>query len=81
MKATISLYLVGVALYFIIGSILENMVSSDNGEDIYLVTIEWNLTIGGLIWLLTFALDWKDIFLTFKGDINDTVKKIDSNDQ
>jgi len=45
------------------------------------VTIEWNLTIGGLIWLLTFALDWKDIFLTFKGDINDTVKQIDLNDQ
>jgi hypothetical protein len=47
------------------------------GEDIYLVTIEWNLTIGGLTWLLTFALDWADIQLTFNGDIASTIKYID----
>jgi hypothetical protein len=40
------------------------------------VTVEWNLTIGGLGWLLTFVLDLKDVQLTFKGDAQETIKYI-----
>lgn len=73
-KVTIALYLFVIAMYFIIGSLLEN--GSENDEDIYLVTVEWNLTIGGLIWLLSFVYDFKDVHITFKGDAQDAVKYI-----
>lgn len=73
-KVTIALYLFVIAMYFIIGSLLEN--GNENDEDIYLVTVEWNLTIGGLIWLLSFVYDFKDIHITFKGDAQDAVKYI-----
>jgi hypothetical protein len=76
LKTIFSGYLLAVVIYFIIGSILEN---EENDEDIYLVTIEWNLTLIGLTWLLTFVLDFKDVQITLKGE--DTLKRIDPNRQ
>ena len=70
-------YIVGVAIYCLIGSLRQIIPSND--DDIYLVIIEWNLTIGGLVWLLTFVVDWKPVFLTLKGDVSKTIKIIPVN--
>ena len=50
-------YITGVAAYCGIGSLFQESPSND--DDIHVVIIEWNLTLGGLVWLLTFAMDWK----------------------
>lgn len=70
-------YITGVALYCGIGALLGGTPAND--DDIHVVIIEWNLTLGGLVWLLTFTLDWQDIFITLRGDFSQTIKMI--NDQ
>lgn len=64
-KTGIFLYLVGVAIYCGVGVAREH---EEDHDDPYLVIIEWNLALGGLIWLFFFALDWKNIQVTLKGD-------------
>lgn len=59
-------YITLVAGYCGIGGIIENI--PHNNDDIYVVIIEWNLTLMGLVWLLSFALDYKDIFIVLRGD-------------
>jgi hypothetical protein len=73
-KILVTGYITGVALYCGVGALMEGDAAND--DDIYLVIIEWNLTIGGLVWLLTFTLDWKDVFIVMRGDISKTVKAI-----
>jgi len=48
-----------------------------NHDDPYVVIIEWNLALVGMTWLLTFVLDWKDVYLTLIGPIEGTVKMIE----
>ena len=67
-------YITGVAVYCGIGSLVKGTPSND--DDIYVVIIEWNLTLGCLVWLLTFAMDWGDIFITLRGDFSQTIKKV-----
>lgn len=67
-------YISGTLLYCIVGAIMENIPSNDS--DIYEVIIEWNLTLMGLLWLLTFVLDYKNVFLVLRGDFSRTIKKI-----
>ena len=67
-------YITGVAVYCAIGAIASGTPAND--DDIHVVIIEWNLTLGGLVWLLTFVLDWKDIFITLRGDFSKTVKMV-----
>lgn len=67
-------YITGVAVYCGVGALLEN---TSNDDDIYLVTIEWNLTLMGLVWLLTFTLDFKPVFVCLKGDLSKTIKYVD----
>ena len=69
-------YITGVALYCAYGAIFHGIPSDD--DDIHVVIIEWNLTIGGLIWLLTFVLDWKDVFVTLRGDFSKTIKLVEN---
>ena len=73
-KMVIVGFISGTAGYCAIGAILEG--SDSNDDDIYMVIIEWVLCLGGLVWLLTFTLDWKNIFLTFRGDVSQTIKRI-----
>lgn len=67
-------YISGVAIYCGVGGIIENIPSND--DDIYVVIIEWNLTLMGLVWLLTFVMDFSNIFLTLRGDMASTVKRV-----
>jgi hypothetical protein len=67
-------YITSVAVYCLVGGIIENIPHND--DDIYVVIIEWNLTLMGLVWLLSFVLDYKDIFIALRGDPGSTVKQI-----
>ena len=73
-KIIIFLYILGVALYCAVGALVEETPSND--DDTHLVIIEWNLTIGGMLWLFSFVLDWKDVFVTLRGDFSKTVKMV-----
>ena len=70
-------YVTAVALYCGVGGLIENIPQND--DDIYVVIIEWNLTLICLVWLLSFTLDFKDISITLRGDVSKTVK-LKSND-
>jgi len=68
-------WLVGVIIYCLVGLIKEG--DDMNHDDPYVVIIEWNLALVGMTWLLTFVLDWKDVYLTLIGPIEGTVKMIE----
>jgi hypothetical protein len=68
-------YLLGAVVYFLIGLLSEG--NDENKDDKYVVIIEWNLALGGMLWLLTFVLDWGNVYVTLKGNINDTVQYIE----
>ena len=68
-------YLLAVALYCIVGLLTQK--EDLTHDDKYVVIIEWNLAIGGMIWLLTFVLDWNNIQIVLKGDFKTTVKMIE----
>jgi len=68
-------WLVGVVIYCLVGLIKEG--DDMNHDDPYVVIIEWNLALVGMTWLLTFVLDWKDVYLTLIGPIEGTVKMIE----
>ena len=65
-------WLVGVVVYCLVGLIKEG--DDMNHDDPYVVIIEWNLAIVGMTWLLTFVLDWKNVFLTLVGDVKGTMR-------
>lgn len=67
-------YILGVAIYCLVGAVAKG--EPENDDDIHVVIIEWNLTLGGLVWLLTFVLDWQDVFVTLRGDFGKTIKLI-----
>jgi len=48
---------------------LVGLITDPKHNNEYVVILEWNLVIWGLIWLLTFTVDWASVFLTLKGDI------------
>lgn len=62
-----------IVAYCVVGLLTEAV---QNDDDIYVVIMEWNLVFLGLMWLLTFSSDWTSVFLTLKGDIRASVKKI-----
>ena len=49
----------------------------ENEDDPSVVIIEWVLSIGAMVWLLTFVLELKDVFITLRGDVSQTVKMVD----
>jgi len=68
-------WLVGAVIYCLVG--LNKEGDDMNHDDPYVVIIEWNLALVGMTWLLTFVLDWKDVYLTLIGPIEGTVKMIE----
>lgn len=67
-KIIVAGYLSGVWIYCIIGLIKEAIIPpKHNGDDIYIVIVEWNLVYAGLIWILCFLGDFKDMHLVMKG--------------
>jgi hypothetical protein len=73
-KVTFAGYLVGMALYCGVDGLRE--LNPKNDDDPVVVILEWNLVFFGLAWLMTFALDWSHVFITLRGDISATIKKI-----
>lgn len=69
-------YISGVAFYCAIKGL--NLASAEKEDNIYVVILEWNLAIMGLIWLLTLTFDWKDVFIVLKGNFEGTVKRVQS---
>lgn len=65
-------FLTGVALYCAFNGLGENKIEKE--DNIYVVILEWNLAIVGLLWLLTFTMDWQGIYLVLKGDLSSSVK-------
>lgn len=74
LKLIVAGYTFGVALYCLYLLILR--ADEENDDDPIVVIIEWNLVFGGLLWLFTFVFDWKHVYVTLKGDLNLTIKKI-----
>ena len=50
---------------------------SKNDDDPSGVIIEWVLALGSMTWLLTFVLDFKDIFITLRGDFSQTIRIVE----
>ena len=69
-KTAVCLILTLVVIYSVIGLIIDQIKNDDNK---WVVIVEWNLVILGLGWMLTFAGDWKRVFVTLKGDFSQTV--------
>ena len=58
-----------IGLSLIVVYCLVGLITDPKHNNEYVVILEWNLVIWGLIWLLTFTVDWASVFLTLKGDI------------
>jgi hypothetical protein len=63
-KIVVAGYLHLVYLYCLVMMIWNG--NQPNYSDIYGVIIEWNLVYGGLIWVLCYIGDFKDIYIVFK---------------
>lgn len=74
-KHVLFAYLIGVTIYCLVGLALEK--EETNHDDPYLVIIEWNLTLTGLVWLFFFVMDWGNISVVLRGDISDSIKRIE----
>lgn len=72
-KTILAGYLTGVALYCLVGALLEK---PQNDDDKYLVILEWNLVFAGLVWLFTFRSDWHEHFVVLRGNFASTIKQI-----
>ena len=40
----------------------------------YSNTIEWNLTLVSITWLITFVFEFKEIYISLRGNIDSLVK-------
>lgn len=67
-------YLIIMAIYCIFDGLSELIPKND--DDPVVVILEWNLVFFGLAWLMTFALDWSHVFITLRGDVSETMKRI-----
>ena len=62
-KVVVAGYLSIVWVYCLIGLISE-AVGHANDDDKYIVIVEWNLVYAGLIWILCFLPDFKNVYFT-----------------
>lgn len=63
-KVIVALYLSIVWFYCLYGLINEGMNGfKDIGDDKYIVIVEWNLVYAGLIWVLCFLGDFKNVYV------------------
>ena len=53
-----------------ISMIIIAIFDSTNGDDKLVVIAEWNLVYGGLIWILCFLGDWKQLNISFNKPSN-----------
>lgn len=68
-KIIVAGYLSIVWFYCLGGLIYEGLFpSGKNGDDIYIVIVEWNLVYAGLIWVLCFLGDFKQTYLVLKNN-------------
>jgi hypothetical protein len=58
-----------VVAWYCAGSALGES-DEDKEDNIYVVIVEWNLAIMGLVWLLTLALDWGNVSVVLKGNFS-----------
>lgn len=68
LKQAIAGYIALVWLYCVVGLITES--GSQNGQDIYVVIVEWNSVWANLLWVLSFVLEWKHFKLALAKDPN-----------
>ena len=62
MKCGLALYLMALWIYCIFGLLFE-VIPTAHDTDIYIVIVEWNSVYVGLIWVLSFAFDWKNYYI------------------
>ncbi len=66
-KIIVAGYLSVIWFYCIYGLIIENLKSDKpNEDDKYIVIVEWNLVYAGLIWILCFLGDFKDVYVVLQ---------------
>ena len=63
-KIVVATFLSLVWIYCLVGLVLE-AIPTANGDDIYIVIVEWNLVYAGLIWVLCFVPDFKHVYIAF----------------
>ena len=61
-KILLAGYLLALWLYCLVGLIFEYAA---NDDDVYIVIVEWNSVFVGLVWVLSFTRDWKNVYLGF----------------
>lgn len=62
MKCGLAIYLLALWIYCLFGLIFE-VIPTATDDDIYIVIVEWNSVYVGLIWVLSFAFDWKHYYI------------------
>lgn len=62
LKIIITIYLVALWVYCIVGLITENL----SQDDVYVVIVEWNSVYVCMGWILSFGWDWKHTYITLK---------------
>lgn len=62
LKIIITIYLVALWVYCIVGLITENL----SHDDVYVVIVEWNSVYVCMGWILSFGWDWKHTYITLK---------------
>lgn len=63
-KMVVMIYLHCVYIYCLVGLANQVWPSHDKNDDnIWGVIVEWNLVYGGLVWVLCFIGDFKDVYL------------------
>jgi hypothetical protein len=63
-KIVVAVYINLVFLYCLVMLLWNGFQPND--DEIYGVIIEWNLVYGGLVWVLCYVTDFKDIYIVFK---------------
>lgn len=63
-KMILAGYLLGVWIYCVIGLIFE---AFSNDDDMYIVIVEWNSVYVSLIWVLSFVVDFRNVYLGLDG--------------
>lgn len=73
-KVVVAAYMNIVWIYCLVRIILSYLnPDKPNDDNIYAVIIEWNLVYGGLVWVLCFLSDFKDIYLVFSSKSNNLI--------
>ena len=65
-KLGLVVYLLGVIIFCGVGVLLE--IFPRNETDDYSNTIEWNLTLVSIVWLLTFVYDFGGLYVSLRGE-------------